>query len=194
MRTGVPARWAAAHHLLLLACLLSLLTGCAVSFALSARSAGHDSTEVLLAANRLDRLVADMETEQLRYVATGDTGFLGPWNAARAAFLVQATALQRLAAEDNPQQGRRAREIVGSAMAYLREHAEPLVRMARHDRARAGRAVTWADGKRRIEAMRHQFDQDFVVDASATTATFGIAATPWSEVMAATADAALVTG
>ena len=27
--------------------------------------------------------------------------------------------------------------------------------------------------------MRHQFDQDFVVDASATTATFGIAATPW---------------
>jgi nucleoside-diphosphate-sugar epimerase len=47
---------------------------------------------------------------------------------------------------------------------------------------------------REVAAMRHQFDQDFVVDASATTATFGIAATPWSEVMAATADAALVTG
>jgi signal transduction histidine kinase len=31
--------------------------------------------------------------------------------------------------------------------------------MARHDRARAGRAVTWADGKRRIEAIRHQFDR-----------------------------------
>jgi hypothetical protein len=42
--------------------------------------------------------------------------------------------------------------------------------------------------------MRHQFDQDFVVDASATTATFGIAATPWPEVMAATARSALVTG
>jgi signal transduction histidine kinase len=159
VRTGEPLRWAAAHHLLLLACLLSVLTGCAVSFALSARSAGHDSTEVLLAANRLERLVADMETDQLRYVATGDTEFLGPWQAARAAFLVQATALQRIAAQNNPQQGRRAREIVGAAMAYLREHAEPLVRTARRDRARAESAVTWADGKRRIEAIRHQFDR-----------------------------------
>src|SRR3954454_21229431 len=47
---------------------------------------------------------------------------------------------------------------------------------------------------REVAAMRHQFDQDFVVDASATTATFGIAATPWPEVMAATAQSALVTG
>jgi nucleoside-diphosphate-sugar epimerase len=47
---------------------------------------------------------------------------------------------------------------------------------------------------REVAAMRHQFDQDFVVDASATTATFGITATPWDEVLAATAGAALVTG
>jgi hypothetical protein len=47
---------------------------------------------------------------------------------------------------------------------------------------------------REVAAMRHQFDQDFVVDASATTATFGIAATPWDEVVAATAGAAVVTG
>ena len=42
---------------------------------------------------------------------------------------------------------------------------------------------------REVAAMRHQFDQDFVVDASATTATFGIAATPWDEVIRATAGA-----
>jgi nucleoside-diphosphate-sugar epimerase len=47
---------------------------------------------------------------------------------------------------------------------------------------------------REVAAMRHQFDQDFVIDASATTATFGITATPWDEVLAATAGAALVTG
>jgi len=47
---------------------------------------------------------------------------------------------------------------------------------------------------REVAAMRHQFDQDFVVDASATTATFGIAATPWDEVLAATAGAAVMTG
>jgi nucleoside-diphosphate-sugar epimerase len=39
---------------------------------------------------------------------------------------------------------------------------------------------------REIAAMRHQFDQEFVIDASATTATFGIAATPWDEVVRAT--------
>jgi nucleoside-diphosphate-sugar epimerase len=44
---------------------------------------------------------------------------------------------------------------------------------------------------REVVAMRHQFDQEFVVDASATTATFGIAATPWDEVVAATAGAAM---
>ena len=46
---------------------------------------------------------------------------------------------------------------------------------------------------REVAAMRHQFDQDFVVDASATTATFGITATPWDEVLRATAGAARVT-
>jgi hypothetical protein len=47
---------------------------------------------------------------------------------------------------------------------------------------------------REVAAMRHQFDQDFVVDATATTETFGLQPTPWHEVMAATAGAALVTG
>ena len=46
---------------------------------------------------------------------------------------------------------------------------------------------------REVAAMRHQFDQDFVVDGSATTATFGIAATPWDGVIRATAGAALAT-
>jgi nucleoside-diphosphate-sugar epimerase len=45
---------------------------------------------------------------------------------------------------------------------------------------------------REVAAMRHQFDQEFVVDASATTATFGITATPWDEVVRATADGARV--
>ena len=47
---------------------------------------------------------------------------------------------------------------------------------------------------REIAAMRHQFDQEFITDAGATTATFGLAATPWDAVMAATAGAVPVTG
>jgi nucleoside-diphosphate-sugar epimerase len=39
---------------------------------------------------------------------------------------------------------------------------------------------------REVAAMRHQFDQEFVIDATATTDTFGLAATPWDEVVRAT--------
>ena len=39
---------------------------------------------------------------------------------------------------------------------------------------------------REVVAVRHQFDQEFVTDATATTATFGLAATPWDEVVRAT--------
>jgi nucleoside-diphosphate-sugar epimerase len=46
---------------------------------------------------------------------------------------------------------------------------------------------------REIAAMRHQFDQAFVVDSSATTATFGLIATSWDEVMRAVAGSVPVT-
>jgi nucleoside-diphosphate-sugar epimerase len=39
---------------------------------------------------------------------------------------------------------------------------------------------------RDVVAVRHQFDQEFVTDATATTAAFGLAATPWDEVVRAT--------
>jgi hypothetical protein len=38
--------------------------------------------------------------------------------------------------------------------------------------------------------VRHQFDREFVIDASATTATFGLVATPWEQAVAATAGTA----
>ncbi|MGZ4506420.1 MAG: NAD-dependent epimerase/dehydratase family protein [Blastococcus sp.] len=39
---------------------------------------------------------------------------------------------------------------------------------------------------REVVAVRHQFDGEFVSDATATTATFGLTATPWDEVVRAT--------
>jgi nucleoside-diphosphate-sugar epimerase len=47
---------------------------------------------------------------------------------------------------------------------------------------------------REVVDVRHQFDQAFVTDATATTGTFGLGATPWEEVMAATAAAEQVPG
>jgi hypothetical protein len=35
--------------------------------------------------------------------------------------------------------------------------------------------------------VKHQFDQPYVIDASATTDVLGLAATPWDEVVAASA-------
>jgi nucleoside-diphosphate-sugar epimerase len=40
---------------------------------------------------------------------------------------------------------------------------------------------------REVVDVRHQFDQPYVIDASATTVTFGLTATPWSDVVAASA-------
>ena len=39
---------------------------------------------------------------------------------------------------------------------------------------------------REVVAIRHQWDQEYVSDSTATTATFGPAATPWDEVVRAT--------
>ena len=39
---------------------------------------------------------------------------------------------------------------------------------------------------REVLDLRHQFDQEFVIDATATTETFGLTATPWEEVVRAT--------
>jgi nucleoside-diphosphate-sugar epimerase len=46
---------------------------------------------------------------------------------------------------------------------------------------------------REVVDVRHQFDQEFVTDASATTATFGLTATPWDEIVRTTAGATRVT-
>ena len=37
---------------------------------------------------------------------------------------------------------------------------------------------------REVVDVRHQFDQPYVIDATATTATFGLTATPWDDVVA----------
>lgn len=144
--------------MLISACLLSVFIGCTAGLTVSGRAAGHDSTEALLAANRLERLLADLERGQLGYIATGDPTSLGPWRAARAALAGQAATLQRLAAANGPEQGRRARDIVRAATSYLHEHAEPLVRTARVDHDGARSAVIRAEGRRRIQAIRRQFD------------------------------------
>lgn len=42
---------------------------------------------------------------------------------------------------------------------------------------------------REVVDVRHQFDQPYVIDATATTATFGLTATPWADVVRASVGA-----
>jgi nucleoside-diphosphate-sugar epimerase len=46
---------------------------------------------------------------------------------------------------------------------------------------------------REVVDVRHQFDQEFVVDATATAQAFGLVATPWDEVVRATVSGVPVT-
>jgi signal transduction histidine kinase len=122
----------------------------------SERLARH-SEEVLASANQLERLVVDLETGLRGFVITGQERFLEPWQAAKVAVPDQARALERLVADDPEQQGR-AERITQEATSYLEHYSTPLLDTARRDLASARTAAATAEGKRRVDAMRVEFD------------------------------------
>jgi signal transduction histidine kinase len=115
------------------------------------------SQEVLTTANRLERLVVDLETGQRGFIITGQPLFLEPWYAASPLVPEQARALEALVADDAAQHGR-ARRITQQAASYVSEYAVPLLDAARRDPASARTLAATAEGKRRVDAMRIEFD------------------------------------
>ncbi len=114
------------------------------------------SAEVLTMANRLERLIIDMETGQRGFALTGQEDFLRPWREAVAAFPGQASALERLVA-GVPAERARARTIAAAGTSYIDDYSVPLVEAIRRDPARA-RTAEIAEGERRVDAMRADFD------------------------------------
>jgi signal transduction histidine kinase/HAMP domain-containing protein len=145
--------------------LLALIVGGAFVVLLLAvgdlRDAGRrsdHSQEVLIAANELERLLLDLETGERGFILTHQERFLEPWNGARARFPRRAAALLGLVADD-PVAQRRAARIAQDERAYIDEYSVPLVRAARRGDPSV-RSVSTADpGKRRVDAMRVEFDQ-----------------------------------
>ncbi|MGW3349270.1 CHASE3 domain-containing protein [Nonomuraea rubra] len=123
------------------------------------------SAQVLTMANRLERLIIDMETSQRGFALTGQESFLQPWQAAVAAFPGQASELERLVADD-PAQHELARRIEAEGTSYIDAYSVPLVRAMRGDRAVA-RAAETAEGRRRVDTMRGEFDALVAVTLSA---------------------------
>jgi signal transduction histidine kinase len=144
--------------------LLALLVGAAFAVLLLAisdlRASGRlltHSREANAAADRLEELVIDLETGVRGFVITGQERFLAPWSAARAAFAVEARALENFA--DRPEQKRRVRKIESDTAAYITEYTVPLVSAVRRNKPVARSIATTAEGKRRVDALRRRFDR-----------------------------------
>jgi signal transduction histidine kinase len=125
-----------------------------------AESRAKHSDEVLVLANRLERLVVDLETGERGFLITAQEDFLQPWIAAQVDFPEQAQRLEQQVADDPGQQSR-ARQITQAGTSYIEDYSVPLVEAARRDPASAGTATAIAEGKQRVDAIRAQFD-DFV--------------------------------
>src|SRR5947209_8785396 len=128
--------------------LLGLLTSAAFAVLLlairdqrsSAQLALH-SQEVLAAANRVERLLVDIETGTRGYLLTGDDRFLQPADAGEVSFAQASSELVDLTKipEQNPASGSLAAiQVSGTAQAikikgeaYIRDYVRPLVAAAR---------------------------------------------------------------
>jgi len=145
--------------------LLMLLVGAAFAVLLvsvedlrTAERLARHSEQVLASANQLERLIVDLETGQRGFVISGEERFLAPWLAARTSFPEQARTLQRLVA-DNAEQQARAQRIAQAATSYVEDYSVPLVSTMRRDPAAARTAAATDEGKRRVDAMRAEFDR-----------------------------------
>jgi signal transduction histidine kinase len=118
----------------------------------------RDAREELIAADRLEKLVIDLETGVRGFVITGEESFLAPWNEARAAFPGQARRLERLVAGD-PGQLRRVRRIARDTGSYIRDYATPVVEQTRRGEPSARSVAVTEEGKRRVDRLRAEFDR-----------------------------------
>ena len=149
----------------------------------SQRLALH-SEEVLAAANQLERLVIDVETGQRGFVITGQERFLDPWRNAQRALPEASRSLERLTADDA--QHEQAVLIGQAAAAYVRDYSVPLVAAARRDPDSARTVAATDEGRRRIDAIRAQFDRLVTTERGLAEAREGRSAAAAGQAVAAT--------
>jgi len=123
----------------------------------SARGARH-AERVVATAIELEKLLIDAETGQRGFVITRQDRFLAPWQHARKNLPLQERSLETLV-RDNPVQERRAQKIEHAIDSYLTEYSLPLVAATRRQGPQAREIVATGVGKRRVDAIRGQFDR-----------------------------------
>ena len=133
----------------------------------SGRAATHTRNETAV-VDAIERSVIDLETGVRGFTITGQSRYLEPWAAARSA-LPQATR-QLTALADAPDQARRARKLAADIDSYVEDYSVPLVAAVRRDRRAGFSTVVVAAGKRRIDALRTQFDDFRAAERGRVTA------------------------
>ena len=143
--------------------LLALLVGAAFAVLLLAISDLRTSQrqvvrsrEANAAAARLEERVIDLETGVRGFVIARQERFLEPWRAARAAIPGETAALARLV--EASVQKRRVQEITREINSYIRDYSVPLVNDARRGDPAARSVAVTAEGKRRVDALRREFE------------------------------------
>jgi signal transduction histidine kinase len=159
VRGGLTRRMVVASGLLALviATAFAVLISSVADLRTSERRA-RQSEEVLVVANRLERLVVDIESGERGFVITGQQRFLEQWRDAQVAFPGEASTLEQLVA-DNPEQQARARRITQAITSYLSDYSIPLVATARKDPSAARTDAATDEGRRRTNTIRTELDQ-----------------------------------
>lgn len=116
------------------------------------------SRAVLSSANRLERLVTDLDTQIRGFVITGDRRLLTPLDDAQDDAIEEGRDLVRLTATGDPAQANRARRLVDGTEAYIHDYSVPLVTTLRQSPAPARSPAAVTEGERRLRPLRSQFE------------------------------------
>jgi signal transduction histidine kinase len=106
----------------------------------------------LRAADRIERLLVDLETGLRGFVITRDEQFLEPWNAGRDAFSGEVNAL--IDKTEDLTQATRLRAIAAAGAAYVEDYGVPLIDAVRSGDPTAGSVTTTLLGKQRVDGLR----------------------------------------
>jgi signal transduction histidine kinase len=128
----------------------------AVSALRNATEEDARSKDVTVATLKLENLVLDVDTGLRGFVITKNPVFLTSWETARPDLPPAFTRLENLVAGE-PDQLRRAKELIAEIRRYLDEYADPILRFAQMGNLAAGRSATAIEGKRRIDDLRLLF-------------------------------------
>ena len=124
----------------------------AISELRSADTQVSRSATELQAANRIERLLVDMETGLRGFVITHEERFLEPWNDGRVAFPREAGALAE--STDAADQKVRMQAVVAAGTSYIEQYGVPLIESVRNGEPSASSTETTELGKQRVDELR----------------------------------------